>query len=361
MTRIWIVALEPIDQRYTKQWFEDIPNMIAADIKDNNLDWKVATIVGKDVPDQTTDGAFLDFGATNYYKGTQVASISSLFSNGEIKKGDKFLVTDAWNFNITAIKYMSELFDIKVEIHGIWHAGAYDPTDILGMKMSNEWSAAQEQAWFYACDYNYFGTEFHRDMFLNNLNIPKQYHNKAIRSGQPYNHVAQLCFNEFDNTTRPDNIVFTHRLNEDKQPDIFRNLIEVLPNNYTYVITQELSLSKNTYYKVLSESKIAFSCSLHENLGIGQMESVLHGCIPLVPDRASYSEIYLDIFKYPSEWTKDYDHYLKHKDDLLIKISELMNNYDKIHDNELKEQGTIIVDNYMSSTIMNKQLLTPMK
>jgi hypothetical protein len=31
---------------------------------------------------------------------------------------------------------MSDLLDIPVEIHGIWHAGAYDHTDIFGYKMT---------------------------------------------------------------------------------------------------------------------------------------------------------------------------------------------------------------------------------
>ena len=136
MKTLYIVPIEPIDQRYTKQWYENIPRLIGSRIALKGTDpWQVVTIDGKQPSMGTTSGAFLDFGVTNIYKASQVERIASLFSHGEVKAGDKFLVTDAWNFTVTAIRYMSDLLDIPVEIHGIWHAGAYDPTDILGMKM----------------------------------------------------------------------------------------------------------------------------------------------------------------------------------------------------------------------------------
>ena len=39
--------------------------------------------------------------------------------------------------------------------------------------------------------------------------------------------------------------------------------------------------------------------ALQETWGIAMIESVLSGCIPIVPDRLSYSELYPALFKYP--------------------------------------------------------------
>ena len=127
---IFVIPIEQLDQRYTRQWFEDIPNILRDECQKRGLSQTVRTIAGKDVSGQTTKGAFLNFAATNYYKGTQVAAISELFSVGEVKAGDKFLVTDAWNFAVTAIRYMSELMGVPVELHAIWHAGAGHPTPL---------------------------------------------------------------------------------------------------------------------------------------------------------------------------------------------------------------------------------------
>ena len=139
MNTIYIIPIEPIDQRYTRQWYDNIPKMLQKNIAEQNLDYEVVTVYGAGIEDKTSSGAFLDFGATNVYKASQTEQVSRWFSHGRIKAGDKFLITDAWNFIITPIKYMSDLLEIPVEIHSIWHAGAYDPSDILGYKMQKPW------------------------------------------------------------------------------------------------------------------------------------------------------------------------------------------------------------------------------
>ena len=238
MKTLYIVPIEPIDQRYTKQWYDNIPKLIGDRVQ---VPWSIVTIEGRQPATGTTAGAFLDFGVTNIYKASQVQDIAARFSRGEVKAGDKFLVTDAWNFAVTAIRYMSELMDIPVEIHGIWHAGAYDPTDILGMKMGKRWSSNQERAWYYACDYNYFATDFHKDMFVKNLAVDGD---RAFRSGQPHEPIiAQLS--AYQDQEKHPMVMWPHRYNADKQPEI----AEDLNNDVNVLITQKLNLSKADYYK----------------------------------------------------------------------------------------------------------------
>ena len=87
MKTVWIVPIEPIDQRYTKQWYENIP----ADLTARGITCK--TIEGVSATNDTTSGAFLNFAFTNAYKASQVENIANLFSTGAIKANDKFLVT----------------------------------------------------------------------------------------------------------------------------------------------------------------------------------------------------------------------------------------------------------------------------
>lgn len=345
--KLFIIPIEPIDNRYTKQWYENIPLLLQS--YDKNVD--VVTIDGDTVPDNTTSGAFLDFAATNYYKSSQSAKISKMFMNGEVSPGDKFLITDAWNFVITPLKYMSELLDIPVEIHSIWHAGAYDPSDILGMKMSEMWPGNSERSWFYASDYNYFATDFHKNMFLRNLEIPSEFHNKAIRSGQPHELIIESLERLADTPKEP-KIIWPHRYNADKQPDI----IEELANDFDVIITQKLNLKKSEYYQELAKSQVIFSCSLHENLGISIMEAVLCGTIPVLPDRCSYSEMYYPEFLYPSEWTKSYESFLKHQDELTAFISERLHNPSKYVE-LLEAQKHRLKKDYLTSDIMIRNLL----
>jgi hypothetical protein len=111
-------------------------------------------------------------------------------------------------------------------------------------------------------------------------------------------------------------ILFPHRIAPEKQVEIFRDLAQQMPE-YEFVVCQDQQLTKDEYHRLLAESKIVFSCSLQETLGIGCYEGALLGSIPLVPDRLSYSEMYDREFKYPSAWTENWDSYIQHRDELV--------------------------------------------
>ena len=54
MNTIWIIPIEPIDQRYTKQWYDNIPVILEREIKLRELDYTVVTVDGEDfAPDAT--------------------------------------------------------------------------------------------------------------------------------------------------------------------------------------------------------------------------------------------------------------------------------------------------------------------
>lgn len=348
---IFIVPIEPIDKRYTRQWHQNIPKLVTNYAKGEGIKVNVVNIDGTPIYDDISGGAFLDFALTNKWKADQVRKISEFFANGSVKPGDRFLVTDAWNIVITTIRCMSELLDIPVEIHGIWHAGHYDPSDILGYKLSSEWPSHVERSWYHCCDYNYFGTEYHRNMFLKNLDIPEKYHYKAIRSGQPHDYIVPLL-EPYDNLAKMDQIIWPHRCNSDKQPEI----AESLSIEYHMILTQKQQIEKLSYYNILGVSKILFSCSLHENLGISVMEGVLAGVIPVLPDRCSYTEMYAPEFLYPSEWTSSYDNFIKYRSELIEFINHRMN-YPEEYQQALIDQKEKLIDHYLTSGIMLSKLV----
>lgn len=350
MNTIYIVPIEPIDQRYTKQWYENIPVLLETKAQGR---YNIVTIDGIQPKTGTTQGAFLDFAVTNVYKASQSEAIARKFANGEIQAGDRFLVTDAWNPVITSIRYMSDLLDIPVEIHGIWHAGAYDPTDILGMKMNKPWPWHQERAWFYACDVNYYATNFHLNMFVENLTIPAETaKRRAVRSGQPHDPIVEKL-TAYQTTMKDGSVIWPHRYNADKQPEI----AEDLGKDMGMVITQKMNLGKDDYYRTMGQASVIFSCALHENLGISVMEGTLAGAIPVVPARASYAEMYMDEFLYPSEWTSNWDNYLANKDNIYNFIQDRIQNRDKYLP-ALQRQQRILIENYLNANIMIDRILS---
>ena len=115
---VYVVDIEAVDTRYTKQWKEHLPaQMIRAGIP-------TVVISGGEIPQMATPGAFLNFAGTNSYKSQQMLRIADMIAKGTIKDGDYFLYTDAWNPTVIQLKYMAELLGLKIKIGGMWRCGS---------------------------------------------------------------------------------------------------------------------------------------------------------------------------------------------------------------------------------------------
>lgn len=340
MTKIFLVDLESVETRYTGQWKTHIPELL------KSKGHHVEIISGPtDIPSATTPGAFLNFGGTNIYKSRQVEQMGRLFCSGAVNPGDHFVFTDAWHPGIINLKYMSELLDIPVVTHGFWHAGSYDNHDFLGRIIGPEmWVRHAEKSFYYAFDHNYFATEFHVKLFFDELlhdgltsenpwydeewqDRYKDNNKKIIRTGWPMEYMSSLL-DPYKNLPKKDLILFPHRLAPEKQIEIFWDLRLLLPQ-YEFIVCQDVNLTKHEYHTLLGQAKIVFSANLQETLGISCYEGALVDAIPMVPDRLSYTEMYYDGFKYPSEWTSTWDNYITHRQQLCHHIVVTMTHYEK--------------------------------
>jgi glycosyltransferase involved in cell wall biosynthesis len=326
---IFIVDIEAVDTRYTKQWKEYLPKQLQRSTNE-----EVVVISGGEVPQATTPGAFLNFAGTNNYKSQQMLEISRMFASGEIKDGDYFIYTDAWNPTVIQLRYMAELLGVNIRIGGLWHAGSYDPQDFLGRLIGNKpWVRNAERSMFDCYDHNFFATQFHIDLFLQtfkNKDNPKEFQqvneDKIKRVGWPMEYLA-TSLDSYKSMPKEDIILFPHRVAPEKQVEIFRDLKEQLPQ-YEFIVCQEKELSKNDYHNLLGRAKLVFSANLQETLGISWYEGLLVDTIPMVPDRLSYSEMADQPFKYPSIWTKNFEQYKKFRPQLVAKVIDYMENYD---------------------------------
>ncbi len=325
---IYIVDLEAVETRYTAQWKDHVPKLL------KRAGHQVQIISGpEDVPAATTPGAFLNFGGTNIYKSRQVEEFSRLFTSGSVKPGDHFLFTDAWHPGIINLKYMSELLNIPIKIHALWHAGSYDPQDFLGRLIGDTpWVRHAEKSFFHAIDHNYFATDFHIEMFRNNLlntNLGTVHdyikNGKIVRTGWPMEYMDDVL-TPYKGMAKKDLILFPHRIAPEKQVEIFRDLKQHLPQ-YEFVVCQDQQLTKNEYHNLLGEAKLVFSANLQETLGISCYEGAIVDAIPMVPDRLSYKEMYFDTFKYPSVWTESFEAYEVYRPNVVKTIIEHMENY----------------------------------
>jgi len=353
---IYIVDIEAVDTRYTKQWKDYLPKQLRH--ATNN---EVVVISGGETPQATTPGAFLNFGGTNVYKSKQLETIGEMFCKGEIKDGDYFLYTDAWNPTVIQLRYMASLLSVDIRIGGLWHAGSYDPHDFLGRLIGDApWVRYAEKSMFHVFDDNFFATDFHIDMFMRTLFADDPYIEDWVeealagetsikRVGWPMEYLKN-SLDSYKGMEKRDLILFPHRIAPEKQVDIFNDLKEQLPE-YEFVVCQERQLTKNEYHNLLGEAKMVFSANLQETLGISWYEGALVNAIPMVPDRLSYSEMSVPEFLYPSEWTEDYFAYIKYRGLLVDKIRNYMENYDD-YLVSLDKQRTILNKNFFSGAAL---------
>jgi hypothetical protein len=343
---IHIVDIEAVDTRYTKQWKEYLPTQLQRATNE-----QVNVISGGDTPQATTPGAFLNFGGTNVYKSKQLETIGEMFCKGEVEDGDYFLYTDAWNPTVIQLRYMAELLGVDISIGGLWHAGSYDPQDFLGRLIGDKpWVRHAEMSMYECYDDNFFASEFHIDMFTDVFDADYALDiDKAIRVGWPMEYLKN-SLDSYKGMQKRDLILFPHRVAPEKQVEIFRDLKERLPQ-YEFVVCQEQELTKNEYHNLLGEAKIVFSANLQETLGISWYEGALVDAIPMVPDRLSYSEMALPEFKYPSEWTENFDAYLHNRDKVVAQIVNYIENYDDLQVS-LEKQRTKLNKEFFSGAAL---------
>lgn len=356
MSNIFLVDLEAVSTRYTGEWKTHVPELL------QKAGHNVKIISGPtDIPTATTPGAFLNFGGTNIYKSAQVEQMGRLFCDGAVQPGDHFIFTDAWHPGVINLKYMSELLGIPVTTHGLWHAGSYDPQDFLGRLVGDKpWVRHAEKSFYHAFDHNYFATEFHIDMFFKNLfgiNGKRETtaieNKKVVHTGWPMEYMEDTL-TSYKGMKKRDLILFPHRIAPEKQVEIFRDLATHLPQ-YEFVVCQDQQLTKAEYHTLLGQAKLVFSANLQETLGISCYEGAVVDAIPMVPDRLSYSEMYHEGFKYPSEWTESWNHYIANRQQLCHHIIVTMTHYEK-RILQLKKQTEDLTKYFFSADTLLKNI-----
>lgn len=295
---LFIVPIEPIETRYTKHWYKFFPDIFREALPE-------VDVVQIEVPYEPTkndEGGFFNFTKTCEYKSSQAAEIARLFSNDTIKSGDVILVTDYWNPQVIhTINYCASLSGKNIRTAGICHAGNWDPHDMLhkSFKKSRQsgYIKREESALDSAYDVLFFATKFAEELYDENT-IRCISSARRVVSGFPmsyYDKVEQPV-----KTQKRNLIVFPHRIAEEKHPEAFDILAELLPD-FECVKTIEVTETKEEYHNLLAQSRYAVSFADQETLGISMsIEALTYGVFPIVPAKLSYNEMFSESFKYCS-------------------------------------------------------------
>ena len=285
--RIINVPIESLEERYSAQWNKWFPEAF----EDMRIDF--VNICPDTLSDYIKDGSFLDVCGTNYFKAGQLKILAKMLFQDEIGGDDVIFFHDIWFPGIEMLQYIRQGKKMNFKICGILHAGTYDSYDFLAKQGMGYWGGPLEEAWFSFIDQIYVATNFHKELILRKRKIDPD---KIKVTGLP------ICNSQDPDLTEKENIVvFPHRLDSEKNPNLFDLLsIDAATKGWRFIKSKEVCKTKKEYFELLNRSKIAVSFADQETWGIAQQEALFARCFPVVPDRLSYKEMYSDEFKFSS-------------------------------------------------------------
>ena len=284
LNRIIYVPLEHIDGRYTVHMDRDIIDYLDS----NNISY-VKIMPEQSVSPPPPEGCFLNAAFTSKFKCQQLAMIAEMYERGEIHDSDTFFFSDIWFPGIESLAYMNYFHKTNPKITGVIHAGSFTDTDFV--RDMERWAKNFEDIIFDIADTVYCASNFIRDDLLKKRFVHPE---KLVVSGLPLD-VSHL--DTLDTSYKENRVVFNGRLCDEKQPWFFDALEERVKemagmSDVEFVKTQEMGLSKSEYYRLLAESKVIVSFALQENFGFGVAEAAYLGCVPVLPNRLVYPELY---------------------------------------------------------------------
>tara|TARA_Y100000592_G_scaffold96886_2_gene166254 strand:- start:37 stop:993 length:957 start_codon:yes stop_codon:yes gene_type:complete len=284
MKKLIYVPLEHIDKRYTVHLDNDIENYL----KENNVNYiKIKPPI---LEQRDLNGMFLDASGTIKTKSHQIYLIASLYESGYVDDNTYFFFSDLWFPGIESLAYLNYFHNVKPKINGIIHAGSFTDTDFV--RDMERWAKNFEDVIFDISNEIFVASNFIKNDIIKKRII---HPDKLTVTHLP----LDSGLDKYKNETKENIIVFNGRLCDEKQPWLFDRLEEYFQQeDWSFVKTQEQDLNKNEYYNLLSKSKVVVSFALQENFGYGINEAVKLGCVPVLPNRLVYKELYEPTYLY---------------------------------------------------------------
>lgn len=293
---LYYIPIEPYETRYTADWIAQFEK----EFKKHGVPY--TTILGKTDSTKVTAGGVLDACGTHIFKFTQLNRIIRRIKSGKIHDGDIIFFADLWFPGIESLFYIRNMLTIDFKICGIFHAGTYDTHDFTYRNNMREWGKYLEASWFTGIDMIFVATEFHKAMLLENSEQVMGLADKIKVTGLPF-YADELRDKYGTNKSDINILVFPHRCDEEKHPELFDSLVTELQNRgFDFVACKTIleTASREEYFKILAQSKVMVSFADQETFGYSTLESMALDNIVVVPNRLSYVETVPKEFRYDS-------------------------------------------------------------
>ena len=333
MRKLFYMGLEPYEGRYTLQ----LQDWSEAAFKERGIDYVI-------VPGETIDntksisvGQVLDAHGRSYFGMSQLMNLVQMMRNGECGGEDVVFFEDMFQPGIESLPYIMCQIpeEQRPQIYLRCLAQAVDPDDFVHVWGMSKWMSLYEQMCNEIPNVHILATneEMVAHMRIANWNAPI-YNISGLSFGK--SEVLSRINNQVKPwTERSDRVVFAARFDQEKQPDFFMDVIEMVKainpniefavlsggplrsNNEKYLtralqmeadgkLTILKDLQKNDYYNVVNDSKVMFNCALQDWVSNTVSEADALGCNVVYPAYRSFPETFAnDHTRLYMPWSKE--------------------------------------------------------
>ena len=287
MSKIIYLPLEHIESRYTVHMDRDILKYL-----ENSGKEYIRIYPDIPSPQKMKAGSFLDAEFTIRFKAAQIAEVARLYREDTIDSGDIVWSSDLWHPGLPeSIAYMNYFAKKNVRLRGLIHAGSFTDTDFV--RDMERWAKNFEDNLFDIADEIYCGSDFIKDDIVKKRIIQPD---KLVPTGFP---LDTENLDKVKKVEKENIVIFSGRNVDEKQPWLFKQMRDKIGDNHIrFINTLEHNFSKEEYYDLLAKAKVVVSFALQENFGYSVQEAVYLGCVPILPNRLVYPELYIEEYLY---------------------------------------------------------------
>ena len=329
--KLFYMGLEPYEGRYTLQ----LQDWAEAVFQKRGIDYTI-------VPGETIDdtkaisvGQVLDAHGRSFFGMSQIMNLVQMMRNGECTGEDAVFFEDMFQPGIESLPYIMDQIpqEQRPTVYVRCLAQAVDPDDFVHVWGMGKWMSLYEQM------VNQFATV----LATNEEMIA---HMRIANWEAPLYNISGLSFGKEEVQSRVDNIkpfglrnnrvIFAARFDQEKQPDFYMDVIEMVlqqrpdvefavlsggplrSNNQKYLdraykmqnegkLKIYEDLKKNQYYDIVNDSRVLFNCALQDWVSNTVSEADALGCNVVYPAYRSFPETFAnDHTRLYTPWSKEH-------------------------------------------------------
>ena len=333
MRKLFYMGLEPYEGRYTLQlqeWSERV-------FKHHNIDYVVVPGTTIDDTKAISVGQVLDAHGRSFFGMSQMMNLVQMMRSGECTGEDVVFFEDMFQPGMESLPYIMcqipEEQRPKIFLRCL--AQAIDPDDFVHVWGMSKWMSLYEQMCNEIPNVNILATNEEMVAHMKIANWTAPIYNISGLSFGKEEVLGRVGGNIQEWDTRKNRVVFAARFDQEKQPNFFMDVIELVKaqrpdvefavlsggplrsNNQKYLdralqmeadgkLTILKDLKKNDYYDVVNDSKVLFNCALQDWVSNTVSEADTLGCNVVYPAYRSFPETFADDYtRLYTPWSKE--------------------------------------------------------